>query len=274
MILVTKWFGVFLVDKEKQKVVRHLLFEKDPRTIAAKLALVQKGEVLPEEASLAQKRMRVAEPRLSPLGKPEFVDSAFIRPQDYGFSPQLMQRVLGALGKIRTREPLPADRVIVQAVRALDDTIDTINLMGERLHEWYGHHFPELADYAGRNATSASYSRREDGRPSSIPWTWTSSPWGRSWRIRIWRRSGSSPPPCCRCTGRRNDWRPTSPPGWRRPPLTSLRWSGRAWAPASSPSPEGSSGCLSCRRERSSCWVPRRPCSLISSRERGLLSTG
>lgn len=148
MILVTKWFGVFLVDKEKQKVVRHLLFEKDPRTIAAKLALVQKGEVLPEEASLAQKRMRVAEPRLSPLGKPEFVDSAFIRPQDYGFSPQLMQRVMVELGKIRTREPLPADRVIVQAVRALDDTIDTINLMGERLHEWYGHHFPELADYA------------------------------------------------------------------------------------------------------------------------------
>jgi nucleolar protein 56 len=30
----------------------------------------------------------------------------------------------------------------------LDDTIEMINLMSERLHEWYGLHFPELADYA------------------------------------------------------------------------------------------------------------------------------
>jgi nucleolar protein 56 len=148
MILVTKWFGVFLADKEKAKVVGRVLFEKDPKVIAGKLALVQKGEVLPEEESLAQKRMRVAEPRLSPLGKPEFFDSAFIKAEDYGFSSQLMQKVMVELGKIRTREPLPADRFIVQAVRALDDTIETINLMSERLHEWYGLHFPELADYA------------------------------------------------------------------------------------------------------------------------------
>ncbi len=148
MILVTKWFGVFVVDKEKQQVVRHLLFEKEPKAIAAKLALVQKGEVLPEERELAQKRMRMAEPRLSPLGKPEVVDSAFIKPGNHGFSPQLMQKVMVELGKLRTREPLPADRFIVQAVRALDDTIEMINLMSERLHEWYGLHFPELADYA------------------------------------------------------------------------------------------------------------------------------
>jgi len=148
MILVTKWFGVFLVDKEGQKVVRYLLFEKEPKAIAKKLALVQKGEVLPEEASLAQKKVHVADPRLSALGKPEYVDSAFVRPEDYGFSPQLMQKVMIELGKLRTREPLPPDRFIVQAVRALDDTIEMINLTSERLHEWYGMHFPELADYA------------------------------------------------------------------------------------------------------------------------------
>jgi nucleolar protein 56 len=148
MILVTKWFGVFLVDKEKSQVVRHLLFEKDPKAIATKLAQIQKGEVLPEERSMAQKRMRVAEPRLSALGKPEFVDTAFIRPEEFGFSPQLMQKVMVELGKLRTREPLPPDRIIVQAVRALDDTIEMINTTSERLHEWYGLHFPELADYA------------------------------------------------------------------------------------------------------------------------------
>jgi nucleolar protein 56 len=146
MILVTKWFGVFLADEDK--VVKHTLFEKDPKKIAEKLAAIQKGEVLLEEDRLAQKRMHVADPRLSRLGKPEVYDSAFIRPEDYGFSPQLMQKVMIELGKIRTREPLSPDRVIVQAVRGLDDTIENINLMSERLHEWYGLYFPELADYA------------------------------------------------------------------------------------------------------------------------------
>ncbi|NLK25537.1 MAG: ribosomal biogenesis protein [Euryarchaeota archaeon] len=146
MILVTKWFGVFLVDREK--VIRHILFEKEPVAIAAKLAKVQRGEILPEEEKLAVKRMKVAEPRLSSLGKPIFLDSSFIRSEDYGYSLQLMQRSMVELGKIRTREPLPADRFIVQAVRGMDDLIEMINLMSERLHEWYGLHFPELTNYA------------------------------------------------------------------------------------------------------------------------------
>lgn len=146
MILVTKWFGAFLVDKDK--VIRQILFPKEPKLIAQKLAAIQRGGVLPEEDKLAVKRMRVADPRMSRLGKPEVIDSSFIRPEDYGFSPQLMQKVMVELGKIRTREPLPADRFIVQAVRGMDDLIEMINLMSERLHEWYGLHFPELADYA------------------------------------------------------------------------------------------------------------------------------
>lgn len=146
MILVTKWFGVFLCDG--QSVKRHELFEKDAKAIAKKLAAVQRGEILPEERKLAQKRMKVAEPRLSKLGKPVLFDSSFIKPQDYGLEPQFMQKVMVELGKVRTREPLGEDRCVAQAIRATDDLIETINLMSERLHEWYGLHFPELADYA------------------------------------------------------------------------------------------------------------------------------
>ncbi|NLI73999.1 MAG: ribosomal biogenesis protein [Euryarchaeota archaeon] len=146
MILVTKWFGVFLVDREK--IVKKVLFEKDAIAIAAKLAKIQRGELLPEEESLAVKRMKVAEPRLSSLGKPEFLNSSFIRAEDYGYSHQLRQSAMVELGKIRSREPLPADRFILQAVRGMDDLIEMINLMSERLHEWYGLHFPELVDYA------------------------------------------------------------------------------------------------------------------------------
>ncbi len=146
MIIVTKWFGVFLCDKEK--VRKHTLFEKDPKGIAQKLALVQRGEILPEEEAFAEKRVQVADPRLSKLGKPIVYDSSYIKAEDYGYSSELMQHVMVELGKVRTREPIRPDRHILQAIRATDDLNEAINVMSERLHEWYGLHFPELADYS------------------------------------------------------------------------------------------------------------------------------
>ena len=59
-----------------------------------------------------------------------------------------MHEAMLGLGKLRTSEPIPRDRSLVQAIRYLDDLIETGNLLNERLHEWYGMHFPELADYA------------------------------------------------------------------------------------------------------------------------------
>ncbi|MDD1769371.1 MAG: ribosomal biogenesis protein, partial [Methanomassiliicoccales archaeon] len=150
MILVTKWFGVFLCDE--QKVRKHLLFEKDPKAIAQKLAAIQRGGILPEEQQLAQKRMKVSDARLSKLGKPVVFDSSFIKAEDYSFSTDLMHKAMVELGKVRTREPLRPDKCIAQAIRAEDDLIETTNVMNERLHEWYGLHFPELADYAKDDA--------------------------------------------------------------------------------------------------------------------------
>ena len=42
----------------------------------------------------------------------------------------------------------PRLRPILQAIRAIDDVTEQINALSERLHEWYGLHFPELNDYA------------------------------------------------------------------------------------------------------------------------------
>lgn len=146
MILITKWFGVFLC--EETEVRRFKLFEKEPKLVAMKLAAVQRGEILPEERELAVRRMKVADPRLKPLGKPMVFDSSFIKPEAYGLTPDLMQKVMVELGKIRVREPLSEDRSIAQAIRATDDLIEEINLLSERLHEWYGVYFPELGDFA------------------------------------------------------------------------------------------------------------------------------
>ncbi len=146
MILVTKWFGVFLCEEDQ--VRKHLLFDRDPQVMAQRMAAVQRGEILPEEEELATKGVKVADARLSRFGKPVYFDSSFIRPEDYGLDRDLMHQAMIKLAKLRTREPVAQDRCVIQTIRAIDDLIEMINLMSERLHEWYGLYFPELADYA------------------------------------------------------------------------------------------------------------------------------
>jgi nucleolar protein 56 len=149
-ILVTKWFGVFLVDEKTNKVLEKRLMPKDPDETAEKLAQIQRGLILPEEKELANDipRLNVLDRRQSELGRPIFYDASFIRPESYGFTDSMMHDVMLGLGKLRTSEPMSRDNSLVQAIRNLDDIIATANLLNERLHEWYGMHFPELADLA------------------------------------------------------------------------------------------------------------------------------
>ncbi|MDR3283009.1 MAG: ribosomal biogenesis protein [Candidatus Methanoplasma sp.] len=149
-ILVTKWFGVFLVDEKSGKVIDKRLMSLDPAATAAKLAEIQRGGILPEERELASKAEKVAvsDRRQSELGRPALFDSSFITPEKFGFSGSVMHEVMLRLGNLRTAEPISRDKNLVQAIRGLDDLIETANLLNERLHEWYGMHFPELADLA------------------------------------------------------------------------------------------------------------------------------
>ncbi|MBQ6547931.1 MAG: hypothetical protein IJL79_03185 [Candidatus Methanomethylophilaceae archaeon] len=148
LILITKWFGCFLC--EENKILDKRLFPKDADAIAEKLALMQRGGTLPEEQELVEgkSKMFVSDRRQALLGKPMFFDSSFITAEMFGYSDQLMHDAMLGLGKLRTSEPIPRDRSLVQAIRYLDDLIETGNLLNERLHEWYGLHFPELADHA------------------------------------------------------------------------------------------------------------------------------
>ena len=148
MILVTKWFGCFLCEDEK--IVDKRLFPKDPVQISERLAVMQKGGTLPEEQELVEgkKKMFVTDRRQALLGKPMMFDSSFIKPSMFGYDDKLMHEAMLGLGRLRTSEPIPRDRSLVQAIRNLDDLIETSNLLNERLHEWYGLHFPELSDYA------------------------------------------------------------------------------------------------------------------------------
>ncbi len=141
---------MFLVDDKSNRVMDKRLMPNDPVATAEKLAEIQRGGILPEEKELAAGRPKLAvgDRRQAELGKPEMYDSSFIRPEDFGFDGAFMHEVMLNLGKLRTSEHIPRDKNLVQAIRYFDDLIEVSNLLSERLHEWYGMHFPELADFA------------------------------------------------------------------------------------------------------------------------------
>jgi len=150
MILVTKWFGTFLC--EEGKVKKAVLFPKDPKQIAARLEKIRKGEMLEEEQSLAPSAKFVTDRRLAEVGKRIKFDSSFIRPEDYGFSIDMYRESTIALAKEAVKASIGPDVHLGQAVRAYDDLVSTNNLLSERLHEWYGLHFPELEVVVGGDA--------------------------------------------------------------------------------------------------------------------------
>jgi len=149
-VLVTKWFGVFLIDEKNGKIIDKRLMPKDPDLMAEKLASMQRGSILEEEKELAEKmpKISVSVTRQSELGKTMFYDSSFLDPASFGFTEDLMHSAMMGLGRLRTSDPIPRDRNLVHAIRGLDDLIESSNLLNERLHEWYGMHFPELSDIA------------------------------------------------------------------------------------------------------------------------------
>jgi Protein implicated in ribosomal biogenesis, Nop56p homolog len=163
-ILVTKWFGVFLVDEKTNRIIDKILMSSDADEVANKLAMVQRGSILSEEKDLAKKlpKIYVSDQRQSDLGKTMMYDSSFIKPDDHGFNSAMMHEIMVKLGKLRTSEPVSRDKNLVQAIRSLDDLVGTANLLSERLHEWYGMHFPELADFAKDQRYASLISKHGD----------------------------------------------------------------------------------------------------------------
>lgn len=164
MILITKWFGVFLC--EEGRVKRASLFPKDPAEIAKRLGAISRGEVLSEEAALATSARQVADRRLSEFGKVTRFDSSFIDPAEYGFTIDIYRESTIILAKDAVRGSVGPDVHLGQAVRAYDDLVFTTNILSERLREWYGLHFPEFEVVSGGDAYAKAVA--EHGSRDSI----------------------------------------------------------------------------------------------------------
>lgn len=144
MILFTNWFGTFLIEDEG--IVKSQLFPKDPKEIAKRLEAIGYGEILEEEKELIKglKRFLILDKRLTKLGG-ELIEeeTPYIDPEEFGFSGEMLHEAMMILGREKAKVTITKDEGITQAINALDDLIQTSNLLSERIQEWYGLYFPE-----------------------------------------------------------------------------------------------------------------------------------
>jgi nucleolar protein 56 len=146
MQLLTTWFGSFLIDEGK--VVQQRLFPKDADGIAARLTLVEDWKVLDEERELMAlaEDVFVAEPRLERAGGNRTKERGpFLDPEAFGYGRELLHAAMVRLARARMRRATGPEDHLRQAVGALDEIQEQENALLERLREWYGLHFPELA---------------------------------------------------------------------------------------------------------------------------------
>ncbi len=140
MYLITKWFGTFLCNEKG--VQKKILFPKKTKEIAQRLAKIDKNEILPEETKLSKGiDVTVSEKRLQQIGNLDPTGSFFkkmdIAPEDFGFSQDLLHEASLLLTQDKVKEKLGSeDLQVIQMVNALDDFIQTSNLLSERLERW------------------------------------------------------------------------------------------------------------------------------------------
>jgi nucleolar protein 56 len=166
MLLVTTWFGTFLLDDHR--IVDQRLFPADPKEIAQRLAEAEDWKVLAEEREFLARPEGafVVEARLERAGGHLMTERApFISPESFGFKPDLLHSAMIELGKIRLRRAIRPEDHLRQAVAAVDDLLAQENTLLERLREWYGLHYPELArmvDEASYLDLVATHGRRQN----------------------------------------------------------------------------------------------------------------
>jgi len=140
MYLITRWFGTFICDKNHIK--DKILFPKIPDEIAKRLLKIVNQEILVEEKKIIEGADAIVnEKRLIKLGTYDPDDLFFkkirIEPEDFEFTQDLIHEASLILAEEKVEEKLRSeDLQVIQMVNALDDLIQTSNLLYERMDCW------------------------------------------------------------------------------------------------------------------------------------------
>lgn len=162
--------GVFAVD-EDGKVVAFKLFEKDTEKAAEKMKAFEENRL--EEMSHIIKDLRNRDYEVvssQPNKCTEFLQANMRKlAKEKGFAKDDVEfnKFLAAFGVAQTKTRISVkekrDKLIMQAVSALNDLDKILNTMSERLREWYGLHYPEyrLTEHEKFAENVAKYGSRE-----------------------------------------------------------------------------------------------------------------
>jgi nucleolar protein 56 len=160
--------GCFALD-EKNSVLDFVEFPKDPKEIAERLSEAKTGRIA------EQKQL---EDRLAFKGYDDFEkrDADVLRAAlpklaaKYGFARDQMEfnRLMGKvnieLAKAQVRKAAGRDNIIMQVNGAIEEMDKAINILVERLREWYGLHFPEMSRAVSGNDAYADIVSRFGSR--------------------------------------------------------------------------------------------------------------
>ena len=147
--IVTTLIGCFGIDERKRKIIEYIAFPKDPEEIAERMVKSNVGFIEEErkvEAALKEKGFKKIE-----KGKSDFlnekltklsIEENFVKNQAE-FN-KLISDINIALTKTKIKEAVGRDKLIIQVSNGIDELDKSINIMVERLREWYGLHFPEM----------------------------------------------------------------------------------------------------------------------------------
>jgi nucleolar protein 56 len=155
--IVTTFAGVFAVSEEN-KIKEYVPFPKDPRKVAVKMKAAEQA-IIREENELMQKfkgsDFVFPEKKKGvehwDKSKEEFirqnlrklaVEKAFVKDQSE-FN-QFLTKVNIALTKAEIKKAVKRDSLVVQVNGAIEELDKAINILTERLREFFSLHFPEM----------------------------------------------------------------------------------------------------------------------------------
>jgi nucleolar protein 56 len=140
--------GLFVFN-EKNKLIKHIVFEKKPEEIAERLNSFDSGkefkelkEIKAEFKDLVLDQPNQATDYLKENFRKIILDTGFVK-NDAELN-QLLNSISIERAKIKISKIERRDKLIIQTVSSLNDLEKILNTMSERLREWYGLHYPEL----------------------------------------------------------------------------------------------------------------------------------
>jgi nucleolar protein 56 len=161
--------GIYGIN-ENSEIIYRVLFPSTPEKIVEKIELLQSGQLIDELkdvlSALKQKEIQeiVLEDEklarniqeqfdiqtLTEKGNSIFKD---FREQSFNIAKEEginnFQFILQSVGLLQSQKKIKRaserrDKMVAQAIKAIDDIDQTLNLFSTRIREWYGLHFPEL----------------------------------------------------------------------------------------------------------------------------------